>query len=65
MVDFVPDSIEKDEQGFIITNDDMETNIKGIYAAGDVRHKSLRQVATAVGDGATAGGAVQEFLTDY
>jgi thioredoxin reductase (NADPH) len=65
LIDFVPDSIEKDENGFIITDEDRQTNITGIYAAGDVCRKSLRQVATAVGDGAAAAGAIQEYLVDY
>lgn len=44
-----------DEAGFIITGDDMQTNVPGLFAAGDVRVKDLRQVATAVNDGAIAG----------
>ncbi|TDT71832.1 thioredoxin reductase (NADPH) [Hypnocyclicus thermotrophus] len=43
-----------DQNGYIITKDDMKTNIEGIYAAGDVREKSLRQVTTAVSDGTIA-----------
>jgi thioredoxin reductase (NADPH) len=46
--------VEKDEQGFIKTNQNMETNIPGMYAAGDCRTTPLLQVATAVGDGAIA-----------
>lgn len=46
--------IALDNQGFIPTNDDLETNIKGIYAAGDIRPKKLRQLVTAVSDGAVA-----------
>ncbi|MBZ0313668.1 thioredoxin-disulfide reductase [Clostridium butyricum] len=42
------------EQGYIITNEDMETNIKGVYAAGDVREKKYRQITTAVSDGTIA-----------
>lgn len=52
--DLVKDIIEIDENGYIITNDRMETNIEGIYAAGDIRVKTLRQVVTAVADGAIA-----------
>lgn len=47
--------LKVDEQGFIITNDKMQTNIKNIYAAGDVRQKPLRQIITAAADGAIAG----------
>ncbi len=42
------------EGGWIITNDDCETSVKGVFAAGDVRKKSLRQVVTSVSDGATS-----------
>lgn len=49
----VPDT-KKDETGYIITNEHMESSIKGIYAAGDVRNTTFRQVITAAGDGATA-----------
>lgn len=46
--------IKKDENGYIITNEKMETSVKGIYAAGDVRSKDFRQIVTAVSDGAIA-----------
>lgn len=42
------------DKGYIITNEDMETNIKGVYAAGDVREKNHRQITTAVADGTIA-----------
>jgi len=41
-------------QGYIVTNENMETNIPGVYAAGDIRDKRYRQIATAVGDGTIA-----------
>ena len=44
-------NVDKDEKGYIITNEDMETSIKGIYAIGDVRNKNIRQLTTAAGDG--------------
>jgi thioredoxin reductase (NADPH) len=47
-------SIEMDENGFIITNSKMETNIKGVYTVGDVRNTPLRQIVTAASDGAIA-----------
>ncbi|MEE8382315.1 MAG: thioredoxin-disulfide reductase [Thermodesulfobacteriota bacterium] len=50
------------EQGFIETNDRMETTLPGVFAAGDVRHKLLRQIATAVGDGSTAAFAAEKYL---
>ncbi len=46
--------VEKTPSGYIVTNDVMRTNIDGVYAAGDVREKSLRQVVTACADGAIA-----------
>ena len=52
--DIVKDIVKMDENGFIFTDDNMETNVKGIFAAGDVRVKPLRQVITAVSDGAIA-----------
>jgi len=54
--------LELDAQGFIITDQDMQTSIPGVFAAGDIRSKSLRQISTAVGDGATAAFAVQRYL---
>ena len=59
---FTSSLIEKDAQGYIVTDDRMATNIEGIFACGDVRRKLLRQVVTAAGDGATAAIAVQEYL---
>ncbi len=58
----LPDAIELDPQGFIITNDHLATRIPGVFAAGDVRKKMLRQVATAIGDGALAAHAAQHFI---
>lgn len=46
--------IKLNEHGYIITNEDMETSIKGVYAAGDVRDKKFRQITTAVADGTIA-----------
>ncbi|USS90061.1 thioredoxin-disulfide reductase [Fructilactobacillus carniphilus] len=51
-----------DEQGWILTNDEMETNVPGIFAVGDVRKKHLRQITTAVGDGGIAGQAVFDYV---
>jgi thioredoxin reductase (NADPH) len=52
----------KDNRGYVLTDSEMRTSIPGVFAAGDIREKSLRQVATAVGDGALAGVAVQMYL---
>jgi thioredoxin reductase (NADPH) len=50
------------ENGYILTDDDMKTNIPGVFAAGDVRKKSLRQVVTAVADGAIAASQANRFI---
>lgn len=50
----IEEYIKLDEQGYIITDEDMQTNIKGVYAAGDVRQKKYRQITTAVADGTIA-----------
>lgn len=54
--------VDKDKEGFIITDQEMETSVKGIFAAGDCRSKRLRQVTTAVGDGATAAIAAEHYV---
>lgn len=59
---FLPANIEKDGQGFLITDTEMRTSIPGIFAAGDIRSKLCRQVITAAGDGATAAQAAFVFL---
>lgn len=50
------------EAGYIPTNNEMETSVPGIYAAGDVREKTLRQIVTATGDGSIAAQAVQHYV---
>ena len=57
--------IDMDERGYIKTDEDMHTNIPGVYAAGDVRIKSLRQVVTAAADGAIAAVQVERSMSDY
>lgn len=61
-VDFVPQEVQRDAQGFIITDTEMRTSVPGIFAAGDIRSKLCRQVSTAVGDGATAAQAAFLYL---
>jgi thioredoxin reductase (NADPH) len=60
--DYLEGSIPLDERRQIAVNENMETEIPGIFAAGDIRSGSPRQVVTAVGDGAIAGIAAQRFL---
>nr|WP_263313990.1 thioredoxin-disulfide reductase [Mammaliicoccus sp. Marseille-Q6498] len=50
------------ENGYIETNDEMETNVPGVYAAGDVREKTLRQIVTATGDGSIAAQNAQAYI---
>ena len=52
------------ERGYIKTDEDMHTNIPGVYAAGDIRVKSLRQVVTAVADGAIAAMQAEKYLAE-
>ncbi|MFP5222191.1 MAG: thioredoxin-disulfide reductase [Acidobacteriota bacterium] len=59
---FFPPGIELDASGFIVTDQNFRTAIPGVYAAGDVRSKHVRQVATAVGDGAGAASTVISYL---
>jgi len=59
---FLKGVVQMDEAGYILTNEDCETSTKGIFAVGDCRKKLLRQIATAVGDGATAAFASEKFL---
>lgn len=58
------DIIDLSRAGYVITNEKMETNMPGVFAAGDVRDKFLKQVATAVGDGAIAGYAAEKYLAE-
>ncbi|MHA6486836.1 thioredoxin-disulfide reductase [Bacillus cabrialesii] len=52
------------EEGYIETNDRMETKVEGIFAAGDIREKSLRQIVTATGDGSIAAQSVQHHVEE-
>ncbi|APH13616.1 thioredoxin-disulfide reductase [Clostridium sporogenes] len=58
------DIVTMNEAGYIKTNDKMETNIEGIFAAGDIREKSLRQVVTAAADGAIAAVEAYKYVED-
>jgi thioredoxin reductase (NADPH) len=60
--DFVRDVVELDDKGYIITDHNCATSMAGIFAAGDVRQKGLRQISTAVGDGALAVAAVEKYI---
>jgi len=60
--EFAKNHIEMDEKGYIIADETGKTNIPGVFAAGDVRGKQLRQVVTAVADGANAVTSVEKYL---
>lgn len=59
---FFPVDLKLDEHGFIVTDCEMNTNLPGIFAAGDIRSKLCRQVITAAGDGATAAHSARLYL---
>lgn len=56
--------LDMNRAGYLFSNERMETNIPGVFAAGDVRDKFLKQVATAVGDGAIAGYSVEKYIAE-
>ncbi len=57
--------IELDNAGFVLTDDNMQTNIPGVYAAGDIRAKILRQVVTATSDGAIAAWSAEKWILEH
>ncbi|MCS5422064.1 NAD(P)/FAD-dependent oxidoreductase, partial [Psychrilyobacter sp. S5] len=69
-VGYVPHSdtfkghIEMDDWGYIKTDDEMRTNVEGVFAAGDIRPKALRQVVTATADGAIAATLAEKYMEE-
>jgi thioredoxin reductase (NADPH) len=63
ITEFLNGSVALDGQGYIIADESTKTNIDGVFAAGDVRTKELRQVVTAVSDGAVAAYAAEEYIS--
>ncbi|MCF7919055.1 MAG: thioredoxin-disulfide reductase [Candidatus Cloacimonetes bacterium] len=61
--EIIESRIELDEAGFVKVNEDMHTNVPGIYAAGDIVSKKLRQVITAAADGAIAAWSAEKWIT--
>jgi len=59
---FLKDLVKLDENGYIFTDENMETSCKGIFAIGDVRNKTVRQVTTAASDGTIAAVMVEKYL---
>jgi thioredoxin reductase (NADPH) len=60
--ELVKSQLDLDPEGFVKTNDQMETSVPGVFAAGDIRSKLLRQISTAVGEGALAAFAAEKYL---
>jgi thioredoxin reductase (NADPH) len=60
--EYLKDFVPTDEWGFVVTNEHLQTGVPGVFAAGDVRAKKLRQIATAVGEGAQAAVAADHYL---
>jgi len=61
---FLKGIVDLDEKGFVITNNEMKSSQDGIFACGDVRKKPLYQIATAVGEGASAAFAAQKYIEE-
>lgn len=62
VTEFIGNQIALDENGYIISDESTKTNLDGVYAVGDVRTKALRQIVTAVADGAVAVHYAEEYL---
>lgn len=60
---FLGSSVTLDASGYVLADTDLQTNVNGVFVAGDVREKTLRQVATAVGDGALVATSVERYLS--
>lgn len=63
--EFLQGKINLDENGYIVADESTQTNIDGVFAVGDVRIKALRQIVTAVSDGATAVHYAEEYLSSF
>ena len=62
--EFLEENLEIDEKGYIITDDNMKTSADGIFACGDVRKKTMRQVINACGEGAQAAYSAREYVEE-
>lgn len=62
--EFLKGLVALNENNYIITDENMSASVPGIFAAGDVRNKPLKQIATAVGDGATAAMAAEKYIEE-
>ena len=62
--ELVKDQLELDSGGYVIADESTKTNIPGVYAVGDVRIKKVRQIVTAVADGAVAAHEAEEYIEE-
>lgn len=62
--DVYPKGLATDERGYVLTDENMATNLPGVYAVGDVRKKNVRQVATAVGDGGIVMSDIERYFRE-
>ncbi len=60
--DFLPPEIERDQHGFVVTDEKLQTSVRGVFAAGDVRAGATSQAASAAGEGATAALMIRHYL---
>ena len=63
--EFLKGAVKLDENGYIVADESTKTSVEGVFAAGDVRTKALRQVVTAVSDGAVAVHYAEEFIMNF
>ena len=61
---FLGDLVDRDSGGFILTDENLSTKVKGLFIAGDARQKKLRQITTAVGDGALAAMSLEKHILE-
>jgi thioredoxin reductase (NADPH) len=65
MTEFLKGEIELDKWGYILAREDTKTSVPGVFAVGDVRQKILRQITTAIGDGATAAFMAEKYVEEF
>ena len=62
--DIIDKAIERNDQGYIVTNELMQTNLSGVFAVGDIRTTPFRQIVTAVADGAIASLSAFKYIKE-
>jgi thioredoxin reductase (NADPH) len=60
--EFLKGQVDLDKWGYVIAGEDTKTSVPGVFAAGDVREKSLRQITTAVSDGSVAAFMAEKYI---